>query len=104
MRIIGRNKEIINVGGEKVLPAEVENVLIQIPEIADCMVYGQSNAITGHHVAADVVLNQEMSRKNAKKLIRKFCQSHLEQYKIPAKIYFVEKIELGSNLKKIRRK
>jgi acyl-coenzyme A synthetase/AMP-(fatty) acid ligase len=104
MRIIGRNKEIINVGGEKVLPAEVENVLIQIPEIADCMVYGQSNAITGHHVAADVVLNQEMSRKNAKKLIRKFCQSHLEQYKIPAKIYFIEKIELGSNLKKIRRK
>lgn len=104
MRIIGRNKEIINVGGEKVHPADVENVLIQISEIADCMVYGQSNAITGHHVVADVVLNHDMSRKDAKKLIRKFCQRHLEQYKIPAKINFVEKIELGRNLKKVRRK
>ena len=42
IKIIGRAKEVINVGGEKVIPQEVEGVLLQIPFISDCVVYGES--------------------------------------------------------------
>jgi len=56
IKIIGRNKEIINVGGQKVLPSEVESVLLGMDEIEDCVVYGEQNAITGQSVSCDVVL------------------------------------------------
>jgi len=55
IKIIGRNKEIINVGGQKVLPSEVESVLLGMDEIEDCLVYGEQNAITGQSVSCDVV-------------------------------------------------
>ena len=57
IKIIGRAKEVINVGGEKVIPQEVEGVLLQIPFISDCIVYGESNAITGQSVSVKVVLD-----------------------------------------------
>ncbi len=47
IKIIGRAKEVINVGGQKVLPAEVESMILEMEEINDCMVYGEQNAITG---------------------------------------------------------
>ena len=56
LRIAGRRSELINVGGEKVLPGEVEAVLLEMPEIADALVGGEPNAITGQMVVARVVL------------------------------------------------
>ncbi len=65
IKIIGRAKEVINVGGQKVLPAEVESVILSMEEISDCMVYGEKNAITGETVVCDVVLNKNI--ENIKK-------------------------------------
>jgi acyl-coenzyme A synthetase/AMP-(fatty) acid ligase len=104
IRIIGRSKEIINVGGEKVVPAEVESVILEIPEVVDCMVYGEANAITGQIVVVDVVLNKLIDKYKAKKIIRKYCRSKLENYKVPTRINFVEKTNFGDRFKKIRRK
>ena len=47
IRIIGRSNEIINVGGEKVLPQEIESVLMELPEVVDVLVRGELNIITG---------------------------------------------------------
>jgi len=48
LKIIGRGKEVINVGGKKVLPAEVEeSILLSMDEIDDCIVCASANAITG---------------------------------------------------------
>ena len=102
IRIIGRNKEIINVGGQKVLPNEVESVILSMPEIEDCLVYGEQNIITGQTVVCDVVLKEEIS--NLKEIIRKFCKPKLDRYKIPTKINIVNKISFGERFKKIRRK
>ena len=66
IRIVGRAKEVINVGGEKVFPAEVEGLLHEMEEIADVMVYGEPNAITGQGVTADIVPNGEYDRKEMK--------------------------------------
>ncbi|XUP89235.1 AMP-binding enzyme [Campylobacter coli] len=57
IKIIGRNKEMINVGGEKVLPSEVEEVILKLPYIKDCLVFGENNAITGQSVSLKVVLD-----------------------------------------------
>lgn len=45
IKIVGRSKELINVGGEKVLPSEVESVLFQIPNLVDCIVYGEKTLL-----------------------------------------------------------
>ncbi len=102
IRIIGRVKEVINVGGEKVLPAEVESILLDMNEIVDCMVYGISNSITGMAVAADVVLKDGVRTDNFKRDVRKFCRDKLDKYKIPAKIKIVGKTNFGERFKKMR--
>ena len=56
-RFMGRKSELINVGGEKVYPADVENVIQHMSGVEDVAVYGESNPITGHMVAASVKLS-----------------------------------------------
>ncbi|QWU79681.1 acyl-CoA synthetase (AMP-forming) / AMP-acid ligase II [Campylobacter novaezeelandiae] len=105
IKIIGRNKEMINIGGEKVLPQEVEGVILQIPFIQDCLVYSQKNPITGQAVCAKIVLKQEkiLSPLELKKQIRLFCKDKLANYKIPIKIEIVERLEFSERFKKIRK-
>lgn len=102
INIIGRSKEVINVGGLKVLPVEVESVILQIPQIIDCMVYGEKNAITGQSVSADVVLKEGIDDFNAKKEIRRFCKDKLDDYKIPVKVNVVDRTNFGDRFKKVR--
>ena len=104
IKIIGRNKEVINVGGEKVLPNEVESIVLEIPEIEDVMVYGEANIITGQTVVCDVVLKDELTQNEIKKIVRKFCKDKLDTYKIPTKVNVVYKTNFGDRFKKIRRK
>lgn len=100
LKIIGRSKEVINVGGQKVLPAEVESVILSMEEIDDCMVYSESNVITGQTVVCDVVLHEP--KENIKKIIRLFCKDKLETFKIPTKVNVVEKTNFSERFKKIR--
>ena len=100
IKIIGRAKEVINVGGQKVLPAEVESIILEMEEINDCMVYGEKNAITGQTVVCDVVLNNKI--ENIKKRVRGFCKDRLDAYKIPTKVNLVDKINFSDRFKKNR--
>lgn len=100
LKIIGRNKEVINVGGQKVLPSEVESIILSMNEIDDCMVYGEKNIITGETVVCDVVCKNEI--QNIKVLIRKFCKDKLDNYKIPTKVNIVDKTNFTHRFKKIR--
>ena len=102
IKIIGRAKEVINVGGQKVLPSEVESIILEMEEISDCMVYAEQNAITGQTVVCDVVLNNKI--ENIKKRVRVFCKDRLDTYKIPTKVNVVDKTNFSDRFKKIRRK
>lgn len=102
IRIIGRNKEIINVGGQKVLPSEVESVLLGMDEIEDCLVYGEQNAITGQSVSCDVVLKHGIDDSGFKMLVRKFCKDKLDNFKIPTRVNVVQKTEFTERFKKSR--
>lgn len=104
IEIIGRKKEVINVGGLKVLPTEVESVLLEMDEVSDCIVYGESSVVTGQIVVADVVLAHHLSPKDARQAIRKFCRNKLDEYKVPVKINFTEKTNFNERFKKLRMK
>ena len=105
LKILGRTKEVINVGGEKVLPQEVENVILQMPFIKDCLVFGESNAITGQSVSVKIILQENAEFTNTielKKQIRLFCKDKLAPFKIPSKVQIVDSLAITERFKKVR--
>lgn len=102
-RIIGRKKEIINVGGEKVNPGEVENIIMQHEEVIQCSVYGIENAITGETVIAEVQISKNSEPTRVKKEIKRLCYSSLEDYKCPTRIKIVEEVKVNSRFKKLKK-
>ncbi|EAL5963681.1 long-chain fatty acid--CoA ligase [Campylobacter jejuni] len=106
IKIIGRSKELINVGGEKVIPQEVEGVILELGYIQDCLVYAKANAITGQSVCVKVVLKpnvEKITNLELKKQLRLYCKGKLANYKIPTQVEIVDKLELSERFKKIRK-
>ena len=102
IRFLGRQSDIINVGGQKVYPAEVESVLLQMPEIIDISVYGKSHPLTQMIVAAKITVEQDMPLSHLKHAIRKFCVGKLENYKVPVSVTIVNTSQVTDRFKKIR--
>ena len=103
LRIVGREREVINVGGEKVLPAEVESILLEIPEIADCLVHGASHPLTGQIVVAEITASDpDMERSAMRRLIRRHCKGRIAAYKVPVKITLVTVTRRNDRFKKQR--
>lgn len=102
IRILGRSKEIINVGGEKVLPVEVESALLQSPKVADCLVYGEANAITGQVVCADIVPREKLSKAELRQHLFEFLSGRVERFKIPSRINIVEEVARSERFKRRR--
>ncbi len=84
LRVTGRLSTLINVGGEKVSPAEVENVLLRAGNVSDVIVTGRPNAVTGHIVTATVELVEQEERRALNRRLRQFCTKHLPPHKVPA--------------------
>ena len=100
-RIVGRKSKIINVGGEKVLPIEVETVILDLNYILDCTVYAKDNPITGQVVGVKVVVkSMDIDLKQLKKSIKLHCKKNLERYKVPAEIIISDKIDYSTRFKK----
>jgi acyl-CoA synthetase (AMP-forming)/AMP-acid ligase II len=102
IRILGRKSELINVGGEKVHPIEIENVLLQVDNVKDVTVRGQPNPITGEVVAAKITPLVPEDPDALKRRVRQFCHARLERYKMPAVIDVVVEDHYGARFKKSR--
>jgi len=102
IKIKGRTKEIINVGGEKVFPVELESILLDSPLIDDCVVYGMPNAITGQTVCADIQPCGDMTRAEARRHVTTFLAGKVDQFKIPTKVNVVETVAVTERFKKKR--
>ena len=102
LKILGRTSEIINVGGDKVYPQEVENIILQIENIADATVYGEKNPILGSIVCCKVSLIKKEEKRSVKDRIKSFCDSKLEKFKVPVKIVIANDLNIGQRLKKKR--
>lgn len=102
-KFTSRQSDMINIGGYKVNPLEVENVLKEIPEIKDIVVKSRKNSVTGEIIVADVVKEKEVDGKELKKMIKKYASTHLQQWKIPRIIKFVNEIQVTRTGKKVRK-
>ena len=103
LRVLGRVSDLINVGGRKVYPAEVEAVLIQCPNVRDVAVFAEKNAITGQAVSARFNLIEAEPLDVFKKRLRTFCKDKLPSYKVPARIELTDADQFNDRLKKMRR-
>ena len=92
--LTGRLKEIINRGGEKISPREVDEVLMDHKAVQQVVVFGMPHDKLGEDVAAAVVLREGEAADE--KELREFCGSRLAPYKVPRKILIVEQIPLGA--------
>jgi acyl-coenzyme A synthetase/AMP-(fatty) acid ligase len=100
LRILGRMGEMINVGGEKLMPAEVESVVLSIPGVADCRVRGESHPLTGQTVVVDVV-TAAADHEALRSAIRSACRERLARHKTPTRVTFVSSVS-GERMKKTR--
>lgn len=91
-RFKSRKNELINVGGYKVNPGEVEDAINAYPGVRQSLVYGKANSILGNVLIAEVQL--EDGAEVADLDIRKALQGQLQDFKIPRKIRFVEAFTL----------
>jgi long-chain acyl-CoA synthetase len=98
--LVGRKDDMINVGGAKVYPREVEEVLYQYPDIASCAVTAEASDLYHQIVVAYIVVRAEEQPEVVE--IQKFCREHLAEYKVPKTIYFVDEIPQGPTGKILR--
>lgn len=103
IRILGRKSELINVGGEKVYPAEVESVLQLMDGVEEVVVNGETNPLTGNIVAARVKLSTDEDLAQFRKRMRAFCADKIDRFKIPQKVSIVNEGLHGERFKKMRR-
>ena len=93
IRILGRKSEMINIGGQKVFPIEIETVLLEIDNIVESIVYGKKNQIMGQILNANISIHHPEEKKLLIERIRKHCLSKLPKWKIPVKFNIVSKEE-----------
>jgi acyl-CoA synthetase (AMP-forming)/AMP-acid ligase II len=102
VRIVGRKSELINVGGEKVHPTEIENVLLQLDNVRDATVFAKPSAVTGQVVGARITPVRPEDPEALKQRVRAFCRAHLERFKVPAAIEIMHADHHGDRFKKVR--
>jgi acyl-CoA synthetase (AMP-forming)/AMP-acid ligase II len=102
VRILGRKSELINVGGEKVHPTEIESVLLGIDNVRDATVSGRPNPITGAVVVARITPVRPEDPESLRRRVRQCCRERLERYKIPAVIEVVQEDHHSERFKKAR--
>ncbi len=101
--ILGRKSEVINVGGEKVYPVEVENVLLDMPNVKDVTVSAMSNPITGQVVMARFNLFEAEELPAFRRRMREFCAPRMAAYKVPAKVEIANDAQYSERFKKVRK-
>ena len=103
IKILGRKSELINVGGEKVYPTEIENIILEIEDVAEVLVYGEKNPLMGNIVCARVRPRFEnVHQSDLTKRIKLHCSKKLERYKVPIRIEFVFEAQFSDRFKKKR--
>ncbi len=88
LRLISRIKELINRGGEKIAPREIDEVLESHPAVKEAVAFGVPHPTWGEEVAAAVVLAAPATEKE----LLAYCRERLADFKVPKRLHFVESI------------
>lgn len=102
VRIHGRVTDLINVGGQKVYPTEIEDVILTMPNVADVAVFGEDHALLGKMIVARVLTVEPEAIGDLKKRIRAECSQRLANYKVPSKVILADGPLYSGRQKKLR--
>jgi acyl-CoA synthetase (AMP-forming)/AMP-acid ligase II len=102
-RILGRASDMINVGGRKVHPAEVESVIAEVENVTEVSVYGEPSPFTGKVVVARVTIAREEDPRALEQRVRDYCRARLAPYMVPARVLIARDPLVTERAKKLRR-
>lgn len=102
-KLLGRATDLINVAGQKVYPAEVEDVILQLPNVADVVVKGEKHSLLGQIVVANVALSEPEPPRELRARVRAACIAKLADFKVPTKVTLMEAEIYSARFKKIRK-
>ena len=94
LKISGRLKEIINKGGEKISPLEVDNILMDHPLIEQAVCFGYEDKMLGEEIAAAIIVKE--GQNCSENDVKNYAEEKLAKFKIPKKIFFVNEIPKGA--------
>ncbi len=98
-----RKKEIIKVGGRRVSPKEIEEVIVSMPGVVDCTIEAIADEVLGEAIKAILVKN-DIENYLSEDSVKEFCSTKLAPYKIPHVIEFTSKMQVNSAGKKVKAK
>jgi len=99
--IVDRIKDMINVGGEKVFPSEVEDMMLALAKIKDLVIVGIPDELNGEAPKAFIELREGEAATEAE--IRAYCKAKMAPYKVPVAVEFIEEVPRSASGKAIRR-
>lgn len=102
LRILGRTSDIINVGGQKVYPAEVESVLLEMEGVEDVTVRGVANPLMGQTIVATFNLSSPEAAGELKARMWRHCRDRMQRFMIPLKVEITQAEQYGPRLKRQR--
>jgi acyl-coenzyme A synthetase/AMP-(fatty) acid ligase len=102
LRILGRATDLINVGGQKVYPAEVENLLLQLDNVKEVAVFGKAHPMMGQVVAARFNLKEPEPLEQFKRRLNAFAREHMARYQVPVYVELASAEQFGARFKKLR--
>tara|TARA_R110002073_G_scaffold72537_1_gene177532 strand:- start:539571 stop:541022 length:1452 start_codon:yes stop_codon:yes gene_type:complete len=91
--LVARKKEIIKVGGKRVSPKEIEDVILMHTDVIDCTVSGINDELLGEAIKATVVTNNISNQLFLKESILRLCKEKLSSYKIPTQFEFITELK-----------
>lgn len=90
LRLVGRIKELINRGGEKISPIEVDAVLLGCPGVKQAVAFGVPDEKYGEEINCAVILREEEDGKVGEKEVVEFCRKNLAAFKVPKKVFIAD--------------
>jgi long-chain acyl-CoA synthetase len=99
--IVDRKKDMINVGGEKVFPSEVEDMMLAHAKIKDLVIVGIPDDLKGEAPKAFIQLQE--SENASEEEIREYCKTKMAPYKVPVAVEFIEEVPRSASGKALRR-
>lgn len=100
--LTARKKEIIKVGGRRISPKEIEEVIVSIPGVVDCSISGVQDDYLGEALKAEIVLADAGDSEINESFVKNYCGQRLALEKIPGIIKFKSRLEVASTGKKIK--
>ncbi|MCF6240418.1 MAG: AMP-binding protein [Bacteroidales bacterium] len=100
--ITARKKEIIKVGGERISPKEIEEVIVRFENVVDCTIEGVDDEVLGERIKATVVLNKLDNEQLIKEEILAHCKKYLSPIKIPQELVFEQQVKVNEAGKKVK--